>query len=84
MKPNAAVFIASYGIAKCVREITRGSVMCRYLMTNELIWDQMNSCNRLPDDLSSSYADVFCIDLVPIQCLVFFMPTYNLYLQIEL
>ena len=23
-------------------------------------------CNRLPDDLSSSYADVFCIDLVPI------------------
>ena len=25
------VFIAIYGIAKCVREITRGSVMCRYL-----------------------------------------------------
>ena len=36
------VFIASYGIAKCVREITRGSVMCRYLTTNELIYDQMN------------------------------------------
>ena len=26
----------------------------------------MNSCNHLPDDLGSSYADVFCIDLVPI------------------
>ena len=24
------VFIVSYGIAKCVREITRGSVMGRY------------------------------------------------------
>ena len=24
-------------------------------------------CNCLPDDLGSSYADVFCIDLVPIQ-----------------
>ena len=24
-------------------------------------------CNRLPDDLGSSYADVFCIDLVPIR-----------------
>ena len=31
------VFIASYGIAKCLREITRGSVICRYLTTNELI-----------------------------------------------
>ena len=30
--PN--VFIVSYWIAKCIREITRGSVMCRYLMTN--------------------------------------------------
>ena len=39
--PN--VFIVSYGIAKCIREITRGSVMCRYLMTNELIYDQMNT-----------------------------------------
>ena len=36
------VFIASYGTAKCIREITRVSVMCRYLTTNELIWDQMN------------------------------------------
>ena len=33
--PN--VFIVSYGIAKCIREITRGNVICRYLMTNELI-----------------------------------------------
>ena len=33
--PN--VFIVSYGIAKCIREITRGSVMCRYLTTDELI-----------------------------------------------
>ena len=31
------VFIVSYGFAKCIREITRGSVMCNYLMTNELI-----------------------------------------------
>ena len=31
------VFIVSYGIAKCVGEIIRGSVMGRYLMTNELI-----------------------------------------------
>ena len=35
--PN--VFIVSYGIAKCIREITRGSVMCHYLMINELILD---------------------------------------------
>ena len=25
------VFIVSYGIVKCIREITRGSVMCCYL-----------------------------------------------------
>ena len=31
------VFIVSYGIAKYIREITRGSVMCHYLMYNELI-----------------------------------------------
>ena len=31
------VFIVSYGKAKCIREITRGSVMFRYLTTNELI-----------------------------------------------
>ena len=30
-----------YGIAKCIREITRGSVMCGYLMTNDLIYDRM-------------------------------------------
>ena len=29
------VFIVSYGVAKCIREITRGSLMCRYLRTNE-------------------------------------------------
>ena len=33
--PN--VFIVSYGISKCIREITMGSVMCRYLTTSELI-----------------------------------------------
>ena len=32
MLPN--VFIASYGFAKCIREISRGSVMCHYVMTN--------------------------------------------------
>ena len=31
------VFIASYGIAKCIREITRGSVTFCYLTTNVLI-----------------------------------------------
>ena len=31
------VFIVSYRIAKCIREITRVIVMCRYLMTNDLI-----------------------------------------------
>ena len=31
--------IVSYGIAKPIREITRGSVMCHYLMTNDLIYD---------------------------------------------
>ena len=36
-------FIVSYGIAKCKKEITRGSVMCRYLTTNELIYDRMNT-----------------------------------------
>ena len=35
--PN--VFFVSYRIAKCIREIIRGSVMCRYLMANELILD---------------------------------------------
>ena len=39
--PN--VFIVSYGIAKCLREIIMGSVMCRYLRTNELIYDRMNT-----------------------------------------
>ena len=33
--PN--VFIVSYGIAKCVREIIRVSVMCHYSTTNESI-----------------------------------------------
>ena len=30
------------GYNEAIREITKGSVMCRYLTTNELIWDQMN------------------------------------------
>ena len=37
------VFIVCYGIAKCIREITRGSVMCRYLTANDLIYDRMNT-----------------------------------------
>ena len=40
----AVCIFVSYGIAKCVREITRGRVMCSYLTTIELIWDQMNIC----------------------------------------
>ena len=33
------VFIVSYWFAKCIREITRGNVMCRYL-TN-MIWSRI-------------------------------------------
>ena len=33
----------AFGIAKCIREITRGSVMCHYLTANDLIYDQMNT-----------------------------------------
>ena len=35
------VFIVCYRIAKCIRGITRGSVMCHYLTTDDLIFDQM-------------------------------------------
>ena len=28
-------------ITKCIREITRGSVMCCYLIANDLIYDRM-------------------------------------------
>ena len=37
------VIIVCYGITKCTREITRGNVMCRYLMANDLIDDQINT-----------------------------------------
>ena len=37
------VFIACYRIAKCIIEITRGSVMRRYLKANDLIFDRMNT-----------------------------------------
>ena len=37
------VFIVCYGIAKCIREITRVSVMCLYLTVNDLIYDQVNT-----------------------------------------
>ena len=33
----------SNGIAKCIREITRGSVMCCYLTASDLIYDQIKS-----------------------------------------
>ena len=33
----------SYRIAKCIRELTRGSIMCSYLMANDLIYDEMNT-----------------------------------------
>ena len=48
----------SYEIAKCIKEITRGSEMGRYLTTNEFVYS-------LPDDLGSSCWCCFCIDLVP-------------------
>ena len=35
------VFIVCYRIAKCIREITRGSNMCHYLTTNDLVYDRM-------------------------------------------
>ena len=35
------VFIVCYGIANRIREITRGSIMCRNLTANDLIYDQM-------------------------------------------
>ena len=38
---SIGVTIECYGIEKCIREITRESVICRYLMTNDLIYDQM-------------------------------------------
>ena len=44
--PN--VFFVSYGIVKCIREITRGSVMCHELTTNELIYDQVNTLYNIP------------------------------------
>ena len=37
------VFIVCYKIAKWIREITRGSVMCHYLTANDLIYDRMNT-----------------------------------------
>ena len=57
------VFIVCYRIAKCIREITRGSVMCRYLMAKDLIYDRMNTFNNIrinilhenKVDLSSGY-----------------------------
>ena len=36
------IFIVFYGFAKCITEITRGSVICHYLTGNDLISDQMN------------------------------------------
>ena len=36
-----SVFIVCHGIAKCIREIAKGSKMCLYLTTNDLIYDQM-------------------------------------------
>ena len=45
------VFIVCYGIAKYIREKTRGSVMCRYLMANDLIYDRINTLyNKRPPD----------------------------------
>ena len=38
---SVAGIYSCYGIAKCIREITMGIVMCRYLTTNDLIYDQM-------------------------------------------
>ena len=37
------VFIVCYQIAKCMREITRGNVMCHYLTANYWIYDRMNT-----------------------------------------
>ena len=56
-------FMVSYGIAKCLREITRGSVMCRYLTTNELIYDRMNT-------LYNTMIQLFDLAMIIIACLI--------------
>ena len=63
--PN--VFIVSYVIPKCVREIIRGSVMCHYLRANELIQDPINNlCNHCRMILALHMLMLFCFDLVVI------------------
>ena len=50
-----------------VRELTRGSVMCRYLITNELIYDQINIRAIVCQMISALHMLMFfCIDLVPV------------------
>ena len=57
--PN--VFIVSYGIANCIREKMRGSVMCRYLTTNELILDQMNTLYNILQARAGGQSQVYLI-----------------------
>ena len=54
------VFIVSYGIAKCIKEIASGSVMCHYLTANELIYDRKNTLynNRNITNINPSAKDI--------------------------
>ena len=75
------IFASTRHIFACALKLsicTKGAMLfahkaCTYLIRLELTWyyrlgliQYLFSCNRLPDDLSSSYADVFCIDFVSI------------------
>ena len=45
------LIIVCYGIAKCIKEITKGSVMCHYITANYLIYDRMNSLYKTIESL---------------------------------
>ena len=53
------VFIVSFGIAKCIKEITSESVMCRYLTTTELIYDQINTLYNISTGGSGVLTDEY-------------------------
>ena len=49
------LFIVCYRIAKCIVEITRGSVLCPYLTANDLIYDGINT-ELVQDPNNKKYA----------------------------
>ena len=54
-----SILIVSYRIAKCIREITRGSVMCRCLTTNDLIYDRMKQFVQYPQRNAAQSQNIF-------------------------